>query len=48
MPIASSDRPVTSSLRTPTIATSRAPATAAPTKAVTDVASQATPVFVGE
>jgi hypothetical protein len=39
---------VTSSFRTPTTVTSRAPATAEPAKAVSDVASHATPVFVGE
>ena len=39
---------MTRSRRTPTRATSRAPASADATNAVTDVASQATPVFVGE
>src|SRR5215204_2763262 len=48
MPSARSDRPVTSSRRTPTSATSRAPATADPTSAVPVVGSQARPVVVGE
>ena len=45
---ASSVRPVTSSLRTPTLATSRPPVRPDATKAVTEVASHDTPVFVGE
>src|ERR671918_2235774 len=47
-PTARTERPVTRSRRTPTAATSRAPANADARKAVAEVASQDRPVFVGE